>query len=102
LQDRIDALEQQLNQKQIDYEDLLIRRNNLAAHLTQLMNQSHNVRTLILTREKFPPNFGQVFETHDYVFVVEFKGTEVLDISVMTQQQAHDQYKNEGVISGHG
>jgi hypothetical protein len=108
LQDRIDVLEGQLKHEQSKnedlqgkYEDLSIRRNNLAAQVTQLWNQLHNeaVRTLILTGEKFPLNSGQVFESRDHVFFIEFNGTKVLDISVMTQQQAHDLYMNEEQIT---
>jgi hypothetical protein len=43
---------------------------------------------------KFPSDCDQVFKLQNYVFLVEFKGTKVLDISVITLEQAYDQRKD--------
>jgi hypothetical protein len=95
---KIDSLNEQLSEEQSKYEDLTNKyedltiqyKNSLADQKdlrSKLQAVNDGVRTLHLTREKFPPNFGQVFETQDHVFAVEFKGTKVLDITVITQHQ---------------
>jgi hypothetical protein len=100
LQCKIGNLEDQLKQEQSKNEELSIQNRNASNIITQFWDQLHDsVRILLLTREKFPPNFGQVFESQDHVFVVEFKGTKVLDISVMSQQQANNQYLNEKLVT---
>jgi hypothetical protein len=92
LQARIGSLNKQLTEEQSKYEDLTIQYKNSLADQKDLRSKLQavyeGVRTLHLTREEFPPNFGQVFESQDCVFAVEFKGTKVLDITVITQNQA--------------
>jgi hypothetical protein len=93
----VSTLKEQLAQEQMKSEDLSIQCKN-GIHINtelrdQLQTMHEDVRTLVLPRDKFPPNCDQVFESQNYVFLVEFKGTKVLDISVITLQQAYDQCK---------
>jgi hypothetical protein len=88
---KIDSLNEQLSKGQSKYEDLTIRyKNSLTCQQdlrSKLQAVNEDVQVLHLTREKFPPNFGQVFDTQDHAFAVEFKGSKVLDITVITQHQ---------------
>jgi hypothetical protein len=98
LQANISTLKDQLVQKQMEIEDLSIQCKNATQILTELRGQlqamHEGVRTLTLPRDKFPPNCDQVFKLQNHVFLVEFKGTKVLDISVITLEQAYNQHKN--------
>jgi len=103
LQANVITLKGQLAQEQMKSEDLSIQCKNGIKISTELRDQlqalREGVRTLILPRDKFPPNCNQVFELQNYVFLVEFKGTKVLDISVTTQQEAYDQYEKVKHVS---
>jgi uncharacterized protein YdcH (DUF465 family) len=103
LKKTIDRLKRELDQERNNAEDQRIQCKNGMFHYTELQNKfnaMHNApNILIITQDNFPADFGQVFESQDYVFVVEFKGSKVLDISVMSQQQAHNQYMNEKQVT---
>lgn len=98
LQTKVSTLEELLAQEQMKTEDLSIQCENGIHISTELRGQLHtmreSVRTLILPRDRFPSNCDQVFKLQNYVFLVEFKDTEVLDIRVITLEQAYNQHKD--------
>ncbi len=95
LQNKIKLLEEQLSLERAKNEDLTIQRNNAIETLDQLGKKRRVVHDstdiLIITKDSFPPDFGLVFSSLDHVFAVEFRGTKILDISVLTQRQVQDQ-----------
>jgi hypothetical protein len=98
LQANISTLKEQLAQKETEIDDKSIQIKNSIQHKTELRDQlramRESIRTLILPRDKFPSNRDQVFKLQNYVFLVEFKDTEVLDIRVITLEQAYNQLKD--------
>ena len=95
LQNKTKLLEEQLSLERAKNEDLTIQCNNAIHRLDQLRSEIKAVHDatniLIITKDNFPPDSGRVFSSQDHVFAVEFRGTKILDISVMTQRQVQDQ-----------
>lgn len=101
LKGKVGKLESQLDQERFKNEDLTIQCNNAINSITQLQQNLNTVRNavniLIITRDNFPPDYGRIFSSQEYVFGVEFRDAKVLDVSVMTLK--HVQEKN-GSSSG--
>lgn len=94
LQATISTLKEQLTQEQNKNEELSIQNKNASNIVAKLWDQLHDgVRKLVLTKENFPSDSGNVFESQDHVFVVEFKGFKVLHSSVMTVEQIQEQMR---------
>ena len=45
---------------------------------------------LIIAKDNFPPDYGRVFSSQDYVFAVEYRDAKILDISVVTSKQVQE------------
>ena len=56
----------------------------------QLKAVSNATSILVITRDNFPPDYGRVFSSQDYVFAVEFRDSKVLDVTVMTLKQVRE------------
>jgi hypothetical protein len=91
---KIGELESQLDQERDKNEDLTIQRTNATIINSELRGQLEAVRNatsiLVITRDNFPPDYGRVFSSQDYVFAVEFRDSKVLDVSVMTLKQVRE------------
>jgi hypothetical protein len=98
LQTRIRTLEEQLNQERDKNEDLTIQSKNATISNSELRGKLDAVRNatniLVLAKNNFPQDSNCVFTSEDFVFAVKYKGSKVLDISVVTQNQVQgqDQY----------
>jgi len=83
-------LESELDKERNRIEDLTIQYNNAISYITQLRGDLKAVRDaariLIITKDNFPPDYGRVFYSQDYVFAVEYKDAKILDISVTSKQ----------------
>ena len=92
LQIKIKMLDEQLMQERNKNEDLTIQCKNATAFYSELRGQletiSNTTRILVMTKNNFPPDSNLVFSSEDHVFVLKFKGTKVLDISVVAQKDA--------------
>ena len=97
LKDKIGELESQLDQERNTNEDITIQCNNAIKTITGLGEELKALRSttniLIIARDKFPPDYGRVFSSQDYVFAVEFSNSKVLDVSVMTLNQIHEKMR---------
>ena len=91
LQAEVKSLKEQLAEEQMENDLLIMSENELRSQLQAVHDE---VRTLILHPEQFPPDFGQVFKFQDDVLLVEFRGTEVLEISVIARQEAYNKVTN--------
>jgi hypothetical protein len=89
LQAEVKSLKEQLAEEQIK-NDLLIQSENELQSLLQDVDDQ--IRTLILLPEEFPPDSDRVLKYQDDALLVEFKGTEVLEISLTTRQEAYNQF----------
>jgi hypothetical protein len=87
LQDQINTLKEQLAEEQMNKDLYEIELQN------QLQTEHDDVRTLILLPDEFPPECSEVLKSPEDVFVVEFKGTVILNISVMTLREAYEQFE---------
>ena len=96
-------LESELEKERNRNEDLTIQCNNAISYITQLRGDLKAVgsaaRILIITKDSFPPDYGRVFSSQDYVFAVEFRDAKVLDVSVVTLKQVQEQMRS-GSSSG--
>lgn len=94
LKSKVGELESQLDQERIKNEDLTIQCSNAINSITQLRGDLKAVRNavniLIITKDNFPPDYGRVFSSQDYVFAVEFRDAKILDVSVMTLKQVRE------------
>jgi hypothetical protein len=90
LQIKIKTLEEQLTQERIKNEDLTIQIKNANIINLEWRGQLGAVRNatsiLVITKDNFPPDSSLVFSSEDHMFVLKFKGTKVLDISVVAQK----------------
>ncbi len=84
-------LESELDKERNRNEDLTIQCNNAINYITQLRGDLKVVRDaariLIIAKDNFPPDYGRVFSSQDYVFAVEYRDAKILDISVVTSKQ---------------
>jgi hypothetical protein len=103
LKNKIGELESELEKERNRNEDLTIQCNNAVGSITQLRGDlkavRNDARILIITKDSFPPDYGRVFSSQDYVFAVEFKDAKVLDVSVITLRQVQEQMRS-GSSSG--
>ena len=103
LKNKIGELKSELDEERNRNEDLTIQRNNAISYITQLRGDlkavCSAVRILIITKDSFPPDYGRVFSSQDYVFAVEFRDAKVLDVSVVTLKQVQEQMRS-GSSSG--
>ena len=83
-------IKMQLMQERNKNEDLTIQIKNATVFNSELHGQletiSNTTRILVITKNNFPPDSSLVFSSDDHVFVLQFKGTKVLDVSVVAQK----------------
>jgi hypothetical protein len=104
LKHKISELESQLDQERDKNEDITIQNKNATIINSELRGQLEAVRNvtsiLVITRDNFPPDYGRVFSSQDYVFGVKFRHAKVLDVSVMTLKQIQEQTRSGSSSKG--
>ena len=99
---KIGELESQLDQERDKNEDLTIQCKNANIINSELRGQlkavSNATSILVITRDNFPPDYGRVFSSQDYVFAIEFRDSKVLDVTVMTLKQVRESNMKSGSL----